>query len=302
MASADTTAPPKFNAVSFIKVFFDLPAQLEEELPELMDGLETLGCHVEPNLSDAWANVYFQADRSDEAERFLRRLEARRIVGTRIDGIEPRDWMGAFRSGVRPFAVGDRWWIDPHPDTPTDAPAGRHRLAIEPRMAFGSGTHESTQLILELMESIPFAERSVLDVGTGSGILSLAALHLGACRAVAFDIDADAIWVARQTARLNIARETVEFFAGPIEALSGCRFDVVLCNMVPMSFLPLLSQIRCRLNEQAIAVVSGVLCDQGPWVVKALSENEFDIIEERRKGEWTALVATRRFHEVEELQ
>jgi ribosomal protein L11 methyltransferase len=205
--------------------------------------------------------------------------------------LEAADWLAGFRDSVRPFEVGQRWWIDPHPDRPTAAPSGRLRLVIEPRMAFGTGSHESTQAILMALEDIAVNGRRVLDVGTGSGILALAAECSGADSVVALDIDETAIWVARETAAIQEWSPRVKYVLGPVDCLGGAEFDIVMCNMITSIFLPLAGEIRSRLAPAGISVFSGLLASEVESVSGALAEAGFAIRSHSILGEWASLVA-----------
>jgi ribosomal protein L11 methyltransferase len=205
--------------------------------------------------------------------------------------LEAADWLAGFRESTRPFEVGERWWIDPHPEKPTAAPPGRQRLVIEPRMAFGTGSHESTQAILMTLEDIEVGGRRVLDVGTGSGILALAADHVGADTVIALDIDETAIWVASETARQQDWTSRVTYVLGPVGCIGSAEFDIVMCNMVTSIFLPLVSELRSALAPAGIVVFSGLLASEVKSVSGALVEAGFAIRSHRILGEWAGLVA-----------
>ena len=143
------------------------------------------------------------------------------------------DWLARWRAGAKPIEVGQRWLLDPRElDQPPPDAGGRILLRIPARAAFGTGSHESTRLVLEMMERIDFADCRVLDVGTGSGVLALAALALGARAAIAFDIDLVAPLLAGQNADLNGLQPA--FYAGGLEALSAkTGFEIALVNVIP---------------------------------------------------------------------
>jgi ribosomal protein L11 methyltransferase len=172
--------------------------------------------------------------------------------------LEAADWLAGFRESTRPFEVGERWWIDPHPEKPTAAPPGRQRLVIEP---------------------------------TGSGILALAADHLGADTVIALDIDETAIWVASETARQQDWTSRVTYVLGPVGCIGRAEFDIVMCNMVTSIFLPLVSELRSALAPAGIVVFSGLLASEVKSVSGALVEAGFAIRSHRILGEWAGLVA-----------
>jgi ribosomal protein L11 methyltransferase len=214
------------------------------------------------------------------------------IAGAILLAEEPvpdRDWLAPYRELAQPFPVGRSFWLDPRePDeAPLSVPAGRRLLRVPARAAFGTGSHESTALALELLEDTAVAGRRVLDVGTGTGVLGFAALHLGAASVVAFDVDPAAPFHARDNARLN--RLSLRLFAGRFDALScaGC-FDLALVNVVPEQILPEAPALLDLLAPGAEAIFSGILADRGPEVLAALGGLGVAERERRTAGEWIA--------------
>ena len=129
------------------------------------------------------------------------------------------DPLEAFRAASRPFAVGRRFWLDPGDPSDSAPPAGRIALRVPASRAFGTGGHESTRLALAALEDEPLEGARVLDAGTGSGVLALAAAALGARQAVGYDTDADAVFVARDNLGRHPFGSRVSLFAGKTEAL-----------------------------------------------------------------------------------
>jgi ribosomal protein L11 methyltransferase len=209
--------------------------------------------------------------------------------------IEGEDWLAAYRATVRPLAVGERLWIDPREPgaEPVPAPAGRLALSVPARTAFGTGSHASTRLALELLERLPLAGRSVLDVGTGSGILCLAALALGARSAIGFDLDLGAALLAGQHARLNAQAHT-RFWAGPSAALaSWARFDLVVVNALPHEVRAETAALVERVREGGNLVVSGVPAGDGAAVLAAWERLGAAAVVERSEEDWVSWIFRR---------
>lgn len=271
-----------------------LPAGSEEALAEVVAAVGALGAMVEPRGDGAVGACVWLPDLSSAGQAATALAELGGEEPPRIEEEADRDWMRAYRESARAFPVGRRWWVDPRPDVPSAPPADRLRLAVEPRTAFGSGSHESTRLVLCELEDHPPAGRMVLDVGTGTGILALAADRLGAASAVGFDVDPEAVWVARQTAAAQEWRCRVRYFVGRLEAVAaGAGFDLVLCNMVAEELLPLVDGIAARLAESGQAVFSGILADQLDDIRVALAGSALAVVSERRDGCWAALRVVR---------
>lgn len=273
-----------------------LPSASEEWLLECLDGLEVLGSSLD-TLSDGrlHASVFVHPAEHRVVAELVRRL---REIGGQVTGPVERpdeDWIAAYREHAAPFPVGEIWWVDPHPDRPTAAPSGRIRLVLEPRRAFGSGTHESTRLALTALERRPPDGRSVLDVGTGSGVLALAARRLGAREVVALDIDPMCVWVARDTARQQEwSVDGVRILAGTLDALAErALFDVVVCNMVADRMSPILVGLAGHLAPDGWAVLSGLLAVERAAIDERLARHALVVRDEIVLGDWIALEAHR---------
>jgi ribosomal protein L11 methyltransferase len=199
------------------------------------------------------------------------------------------NWAATWKDHLNAFVVGRRWWVDPDSDSAAAAPEGRHRLAVVPQAAFGSGTHESTQLVLMELEEIDCRHRAVLDLGTGSGILAVASDRLGAARAVGLDIDPIAAWEAMATADRQdwICRPLI--ILGSLDCLGAVVFDVVLCNMITSQFKPLLGEVARLLSRNGVAVFSGILSSERAEVEAALVENGLNPVAGRTLGDWVSI-------------
>lgn len=281
--------------IDYLMVRARVASALEDELPELLDGLDVLGVEVGKPDTDGRVAVAVCLAGSDAAgaARVGDLLAGSGALDVACAPQAAADWMAAYRQVVHPIAVGRSWWVDPHPATPTPAPAGRTRLAVEPRMAFGTGSHESTQLILTVIEDCPCAGRRVLDVGTGSGILSLACLARDAAWALGLDNDAQSIWVARETALVQDQAWRPRFVVGSSDCLGTAAFDLVLCNMIVERFTPLLADLAAALAPGGTLLLSGLLTTQRDEVVAALARVGLRSVAERTLAEWACLEVVR---------
>lgn len=276
---------------SFLVLSCRLPAAHEERLTQLLEAWPVLGCQVEDARPDIVTTIFLEGDQSEVLDRLsgeLLLLDARELVA---GPFADRDWLEEYRRHARPVAIGERLWLDPNPLAPTPPPAPRAHLLIEPRRAFGTGSHESTRLVLEAMETLELRDARVLDVGCGSGILAIAACALGARNAVGFDIDAEAVFVARQTVAVQTTPSGVRIFAGSVDALADrARFDLVLANLIPAEFTPFLDQLAGLLAPAGRLVLSGLMADQKDVVEADLAtcglraERAFEL------SEWVALL------------
>jgi ribosomal protein L11 methyltransferase len=264
---------------------------MEDELPQMLEGWPVLGTQLEAaDGGEVSATVFFAAENAGAADQLRTLLTARGVEGVLIEPMVAEDWLARYRDRARPFPVGDSWWVDPRPESSSPPPTGRRRLVIEPRTAFGSGSHESTQLILLALERLEVDGAKILDLGTGSGILAIAAAGLGAKMVVAIDIDEDAIWVARETAGLQERRARVGFVLGGLDCLGAVGFDVVMCNMISTEMRPVLPQLPGFLAPDGVAVLSGLLAVETHDIAEALSPLRLEVRGERTLGEWASLV------------
>lgn len=193
---------------------------------------------------------------------------------------EPRDWVAEARSRLAPTCVGARFFLVPEwRDDPT--PPGRLRIVVNPGMAFGTGAHESTQLCLEALEREVKPGMTVLDVGTGSGILARAAALLDAGCVIAADIDPVAVELARQPLS----------FVGTVDAVRGASVDLVVANISPEAIIALAPQLMRVLRSGGVAIVSGFEGPEVAAVEAALKASGARVRASPVKGSWCALVA-----------
>ena len=170
-------------------------------------------------------------------------------------------------------------------------PEGRTVLHLEPGLAFGTGTHETTRLCMEMLEEYIKPGDAVLDVGCGSGILSVAALLLGAGRAVGVDIDELAVKTAVQNAELNGVLDRFTGIAGNLtERVSG-TFDVVVANIVADVIIVLSRDVEQFFRPGTVYLMSGIIDSREADVLDAL-HGKFDIIRRTEEHGWVALAAT----------
>lgn len=187
-----------------------------------------------------------------------------------------RDWGEAWREGLEPRRVGRRIvvapsWTDPAP-RPEDLV-----LSLDPGMAFGTGEHGSTRGVLRLLEDAVAAGDRVLDLGTGSGILAVAAVRLGAERVLAVDVDADALEVARENVKRNVAADRVELLrvradARRLALLEPMRFDVLAANILARVLVPLLEPLSRLAAPGGRLLLGGILEREAPEVRSAAAD------------------------------
>jgi ribosomal protein L11 methyltransferase len=214
--------------------------------------------------------------------------------------IHDQDWMAAWKQHYTPIPVGETLLIIPAWHQPA-ASEPRTVVRINPAMAFGTGTHPTTQLILALLEKHFHPGFPLIDVGCGSGILSIAALKMGATHALAVDVDQQAVQSTLENAALNgIPGEQLETGKGSVEEILTGRFTL---KSAPLVLVNILAPIILRLFDDGLAnlvedegllLLSGLLDHQETEVVAKAEAAGFTIIDRRTDGDWVSLAAKKR--------
>lgn len=201
--------------------------------------------------------------------------------------IADEDWAESWKEHYDVLHYGTRIQVVPEwlePDVPEDIV-----IRIEPGMAFGTGEHETTSLCMNWLEELVESEMTVFDVGTGSGILAIAARALGAGRVDAMDFDEVAVWAAVQ----NAARNNASIMIYKSDLLRDCvgKADLIIANIVADVILRLVPELRAHFNPGGRFLCSGILLTRADDVRQALEEAGFKIAEQRDDGEWCAILA-----------
>jgi len=232
--------------------------------------------------------------RLEEALWYLGRI--RPMPAPQFRPVQEQDWSQTWKQHYRPIPIGKRlvvvpaWLESPDP--------GRIAIRMDPGMAFGTGTHPTTQLCLELLEAyLPEDAAAVIDVGCGSGILAVAALKLGVRAALGVDIDPEAVQAAQANAELNGVAERLEVKLGSAAEISGGntslkKAPLVLANILAPVIIRLLDDgLADLLDPGGVLVLSGILDEQAGEVEGALEAHGLVFLERRQIADWVAIAA-----------
>ena len=240
-------------------------------------------------------HVYISPEENPaEALSFLRERYEAEGLAYRLDtaGCAEEDWINNWKKYFHPIPVGEKLLIRPNWEE-ADDPQGRTVLHLEPGLAFGTGTHETTRLCLQLLERYVTPGCTVLDVGCGSGILAVAALLLGAREAVGVDIDELAVKTAAENARLNGVESRFTAICGNLTEKVTGQYHVVVANIVADVIIALTSDVEKYMLPDTVYLMSGIIDTRLPDVLRAVEE-KFEVIGQQEEKGWVALAAKRK--------
>lgn len=205
---------------------------------------------------------------------------------------DPVDWLQQYEQSLHAIEIGESFIVAPDRALLQDSP--RIPIVVPQEQAFGTGSHETTALCMTLLETIEIRGRRGLDIGSGSGILAIAASRLGAAKVIAFDNDLDAYAALRDNRQRNdVAPDRMPLFIGGMEAFRGGAFDFVLMNIIPEVIIPLLPQVVERMGDAARLIVSGILLERRDDVMRAAGGVRLTVEDEKSRGEWWAALFQR---------
>ena len=261
--------------------------------------------YVDQELLDRMKGItrvkFYVTDDEDgraQLERYTRGLGWEYTVTPLADN----DWAYSWQKYYKPLTIGQRLYVVPEWEREEPVPQGRSPLYLNPGLTFGTGSHASTQLCLEGVEEHTVPGRPVLDLGCGSGILSIAALCLGASTAVAVDIDPKAVDVAYENAALNgIGRDrytvragNVLSDAGLVAELGARPYELVLANIVADVIIPLSAKAPDLMTDDGVFLCSGIIDTRAEEVAAALKANGLTVFRRWEQNGWVALAARKK--------
>ena len=202
--------------------------------------------------------------------------------------VDEEDWSNTWKKYYHPVQVGEHLVVCPSWEA-YDRQPDDVVLTLNPGMAFGTGTHDTTRLCMELLEKYITPQDTVLDVGCGSGILAITAALLGANKIIGCDIDEVAVKVAGENAALNGVQDRIAFHQGDLTSQVEGSFQIICANIVADVIIRLSEDAGRYLAKDGIFITSGIIDTREQDVLNALEQNGFQVIERRTSGGWVAL-------------
>ena len=204
--------------------------------------------------------------------------------------VKQENWENEWKKYFNVQKVSDSIVIKPSWEEYT-AKEGEKIIDIDPGMAFGTGTHETTRMCINAIEKYMNKGDSLIDIGCGSGILSIAAAHLGAEKVIAVDLDKLAVKVSKENVDLNGFSNTIDVRYGDLTDVIDEKADVIVANIIADIIAKLSENIADFIKDGGYFISSGIINDKKDFVISKLKENNFDIIEESNDGEWNCIVS-----------
>ena len=258
-----------------------------------LNGIENI---LEENGS---LKIYFDEKDSGKINLIREELISSKIIKEKdfiSEKFENKNWNKEWENTIEPVYIKDKIIIYPSwkKDQLND-PVGKILIEIDPKMSFGTGHNETTQLVLELMsENIENTDEKMLDYGTGTGILTIAGIKLGINRAMAIDIDDDAIENAGEYFKKNLVHEKVKLLKANISEIDEKEFDVICANIIRSVIIENIEHISGKIKSNGKLFLSGILLSEDQEILEYLTQYYFEIEDIISSAEWIGIYAVKR--------
>lgn len=243
--------------------------------------------------------LYFPESESGKIASIKKVLINKKLVTEKeftSEKFEEKNWNEAWERTIEPVHIRDKIIIYPSwKKNDIENETEKILIEIDPKMSFGTGHNETTQLVLELMaDYIEGTEEKLLDFGTGTGILSIAGVKLGINSATAIDIDTDSIENAKEYFVKNDVHEKIKLLNTDIKDLEENSFDVICANIIRSVIIDRIEHISEKMNVNGKLFISGVLLSEDQEILEYLTQFDFEVIDIASKAEWIGIYALKR--------
>lgn len=264
------------------------------DIEEVKMHLEYDGAVVKCYFDGADVSGALLNEKVDHLKERLSQIESFGLDGgpltVEIKELENTDWNSEWKKHYKPFEVGNKLVIKPSWEEYNEK-NDRFIIEIDPGGAFGSGTHETTSMCMEMLEENVTADVDVFDIGCGSGILGIAAAKLGAKSVVAVDLDEAAVMTTKENAQRNGVNTRFEVHHGDLMEVVTGKADIIVANIIADIIVLLSKDLRDFMKPEGLFIASGIIDDKIDFVVEGLEASGFEVVEVRRRGEWAAILA-----------
>ena len=304
----ETTTKAEELVESMLDDFGISDTEVEDKLPFTKEELDKMFVDVpDVGKDDGIAKISCYIDMDTDADRLISELKKRLgEIGRTVDigsgkitksVTEDKDWMNNWKKYFKPFRVDDDIVIKPTWETLGDLKQSDMLVEIDPGMAFGTGTHETTKLCIKALKKYLKKDDNVLDIGTGSGILSIISKKLGGRCAVGTDIDPEAIKTARENTVINKITKDVIYIEGDVIKDAAIRtevgskvWNIVIANILADVVIPLTDVVSDMMAPDGLFICSGIIKERATDVEKALKKNKLSIVEKSELKDWVCFV------------
>ena len=253
---------------------------------------------LKANKDIASVSVFVPSDRSymDDLAYIRQRCEDLSLhAEVELVGVNEEDWANSWKQYYKPVKIGEKIVICPAWEKYTPA-EGELVIRMDPGMAFGTGTHETTRLVIRLLEKYTKAGQRMLDVGTGTGILAICASRLGAELCRAYDIDPTAVRVARENIKdsglANVTCDQSDLLKQV--SLEGGRYDLFCANIVADIIIRMTPDVGLYMKDDAVLLASGIIAERCDDVVACFEANGFKVVEKLTDNDWCGLAVMKK--------
>ncbi|MHB8337213.1 MAG: 50S ribosomal protein L11 methyltransferase [Ignavibacteriaceae bacterium] len=278
-----------------MKYYKEFVVSSEPFIPEIISSLlwqlEITGVSEEVNCIKVFAegsSTLSTEDLSNELEKLVvQKVLLNYIVEENL--IEDKNWNEEWEKSLNIIKVSDRIVVKPTFREYSKAD-GEIVINIVPKMSFGTGEHQTTKLVIQLLEKYLEPGARLLDVGSGTGILSIVAVKLGAKSAVAVDNDEWCFENGNENCALNGVEEKIKIVLGEIKDIHESEFDLITANIQKNILILIAGEIKLKMNKKGMVILSGLLMNDEEDIVQAYMKFGFELVEKKQMDEWIALV------------
>ncbi len=278
----------------WIEISLPVTNDTEDAITNFLFELGSLGCYNREDILYAYfLKSVWGEEKKDKFRLYLYQLAelqfSVQLDKIKIKKIENQDWNTQWKQSLKPIEISDKIiikpsWIDIEPSP------SKNIIEIDPKMAFGTGIHDTTQLMLKLLIDYIGVPDWILDMGTGTGILAIAAAQFSEAPVIAFDNDPIATITAQENCIKNKVSMRIHIFCGTIDAIKNIPFDIILANINRSIIIESLSKIFRCLSHRGLAIFSGILIEEKKQVLENIEKYDFKIVKQVEQGEWLGLV------------